>query len=50
MEIESERRLMYVMMTRAKDKLYIMCRPETSIGKDGKQYDSPVSRFVGELK
>lgn len=47
LEEEDERRLMYVAMTRARDQLIITVRPE-HVEKDGKVYDSPISRFVGE--
>jgi len=44
-EDESEVRLMYVAMTRARDQLILTCRPEIT-EKDGRIYESPVSRFV----
>lgn len=51
-DIEEERRLAYVAITRARDALTLAVRPERSekIGQDGKVrvYESPVSRFVGE--
>jgi len=51
-DIEEERRLAYVAITRARDALTLAVRPERSekVGRDGKSrvYESPVSRFVGE--
>jgi DNA helicase-2/ATP-dependent DNA helicase PcrA len=51
-DIEEERRLAYVAITRARDCLTLAVRPERSekVGQDGKVrvYESPVSRFVGE--
>jgi len=51
-DIEEERRLAYVAITRARDALTLAVRPERSekIGQDGRVrvYESPVSRFVGE--
>jgi len=51
-DIEEERRLAYVAITRARDALTLAVRPERSekAGRDGKVrvYESPVSRFVGE--
>lgn len=49
-DIEEERRIMYVAMTRAEDKLILCVRPEITEGFNGKIYDNPVSRFVGEIK
>ncbi len=46
-DLESERRLMYVAMTRAKDQLILTVRPETS-ESNGRIYQSPVSRFIAE--
>lgn len=50
--IEEERRLAYVAITRARDALTLAVRPERSetVGQDGKVrvYESPVSRFVAE--
>lgn len=48
-EIEEERRLMYVAMTRAMDHLVIAVRPECT-EKEGRVYKSPASRFVVELE
>lgn len=48
-EIEEERRLMYVAMTRARDHLVIAVRPECT-EKEGRVYKSPASRFVVELE
>ena len=51
-DIEEERRLAYVAITRARDALTLAVRPERSekVGQDGKArvYESPVSRFVSE--
>jgi superfamily I DNA/RNA helicase len=51
-DIEEERRLAYVAITRARDCLTLAVRPERSekVGRDGEMhvYESPVSRFVGE--
>ena len=47
--IESERRLFFVAITRAEDKLIITTRPETS-EFHGKVRSEPVSRFVGEME
>jgi len=46
-EIEEERRLFYVAMTRARDQLVLAVRPEVK-EIDGKIYENPVSRFVVE--
>jgi DNA helicase-2/ATP-dependent DNA helicase PcrA len=47
-EIESERRLVYVAMTRAKNNLILTSRPvETE--SNGKVYSNPVSRFLEEI-
>lgn len=48
-ELESERRLFFVAITRAEDKLIITTRPETS-EFHGKVRIEPVSRFVGEME
>ena len=51
-DIEEERRLAYVAITRARDALTLAVRPERSekVGRDGKMHvhESPVSRFVAE--
>ncbi|MBW2363460.1 MAG: UvrD-helicase domain-containing protein, partial [Deltaproteobacteria bacterium] len=47
-ELEAERRLFFVAITRAEDKLIITTRPETS-EFHGKVRVEPVSMFVGEL-
>jgi DNA helicase-2/ATP-dependent DNA helicase PcrA len=51
-DIEEERRLAYVAITRARDVLLMAVRPERSEkpGRDGQMrlYESPVSRFVAE--
>jgi len=46
-DIESERRLFYVMITRAQDQLIVTCRPE-HVEKEGRIYESPASRFIAE--
>ena len=48
-EIEAERRLFFVAITRAEDKLIITTRPEES-EFHGKVRIEPVSRFVGEME
>jgi DNA helicase-2/ATP-dependent DNA helicase PcrA len=48
-EIESERRLMYVAVTRARDSLILAVRPELTQGENGKYYENPESRFLGEI-
>lgn len=47
-EIEEERRLFYVAMTRARNQLILTIRPTITEGENGKVYENPVSRFVGE--
>lgn len=47
-EIEAERRLMYVAITRAKDQLVLAVRPETTVDIRGKEWKSPPSRFIEE--
>ena len=47
-DVEAERRLMYVAMTRAKDSLILTVRPEQRKTKDGRVYKNPESRFVKE--
>lgn len=47
-EIEAERRLMYVAMTRAQDQCVLTVRPQTS-ESNGRVYESPCSRFIGEI-
>jgi len=47
-EIESERRLFYVAMTRARNNLILTSRPEES-ESNGRKYVNPVSRFLEEL-
>lgn len=47
-EIEAERRLFYVAMTRAKDQLILTVRPTTSTDVAGRIKESPESRFVVE--
>ncbi len=48
-DIEEERRLMYVAMTRARDQLILTVRPEKTEGTNGHIYENPVSRFIHEL-
>lgn len=47
-DIEAERRLMYVAMTRAQDKLIFCVRPEKKELKSGKIDEAPISRFIDE--
>jgi len=47
--IEEERRLLYVGMTRAKEVLCLTARPEQT-ESDGRIYKNPVSRFMSEIK
>ena len=49
-DIEGERRLMYVAVTRAEDRLIITTRPEQSEDKKGNVKLTPKSRFIGEMK
>ncbi|MFW5970486.1 MAG: ATP-dependent helicase [Desulfovermiculus sp.] len=49
-DIEAERRLAYVGMSRAENLLHLVVRPEQSEGKDGKVYENPVSRFIHEIE
>jgi len=46
-DLEAERRLMYVAMTRAKDQLILTVRPEKE-EKHGRLFESPRSRFIAE--
>jgi len=46
-DVEAERRLFYVAMTRGRDQLIITVRPEIT-EKDGRIYESPQSRFIEE--
>jgi DNA helicase-2/ATP-dependent DNA helicase PcrA len=48
-DIEEERRLMYVAMTRAMNQLILTVRPEKTEGTNGHIYENPVSRFIHEL-
>lgn len=48
-DIEAERRLMYVAVTRAEDQLIITIRPEAKASESGKVYINPISRFVEEM-
>lgn len=47
-DIESERRLFYVAMTRAQDQLVLTVRPERTERPGGGFSESPISRFIGE--
>jgi len=47
--IEDERRLCYVAVTRAEDHLILTARPETKESKSGKIYHNPISRFIKEM-
>lgn len=47
-DIESERRLIYVAMTRAKNNLVLTIRPETK-EINGRIYNNPGSRFIKEI-
>ena len=49
-EIEGERRLMYVAMTRAMDQLILTVRPTESTDTAGRVHKSPESRFIMELQ
>ena len=47
-ELEEERRIFYVAITRAKNQLIVAVRPEIK-EIDGKVYESPRSRFIAEM-
>lgn len=47
-DIEEERRLCYVAVTRAKEKLYIT-RPSKVVYRSGLEVDTEVSQFIGEM-
>ncbi len=49
-DIQGERRLMYVGVTRAIDQLIIAVRPEQTEDKRGRVYINPESRFVAEME
>ena len=49
-EIEGERRLFYVAMTRAMDQLILTVRPTESTDAAGRVHNSPESRFITELQ
>jgi DNA helicase-2/ATP-dependent DNA helicase PcrA len=49
-EIEGERRLFYVAMTRAMDQLILTVRPSESTDAAERVHKSPESRFIGELQ
>jgi len=46
-DLEEERRLAYVAITRARDNLHVAARPEFT-EKKGRQYHAPISKFVEE--
>jgi DNA helicase-2/ATP-dependent DNA helicase PcrA len=48
-EIESERRLAYVAVTRAKECLFMCVRPERTEDEKGNIHENPESRFIGEM-
>ncbi len=48
-EIEHERSLFYVGITRAKDSLILAVRPELTQAESEKYFENPVSRFLGEI-
>lgn len=47
-DMEDERRLAYVAITRAKDRLIMTVRPEHTVDAKGNGHDNPISRFVRE--
>ena len=47
--IEEERRLLYVGMTRAKELLVLTARPENTETPEGRIYQNPISRFMNEI-
>jgi DNA helicase-2/ATP-dependent DNA helicase PcrA len=47
--LEEERRLAYVALTRACDNLIVTSRPVATEGKNGKVYLNPISQFVDEI-
>ena len=49
-EIEGERRLMYVAMTRAMDQLMLTVRPTESTDAAVRMHKSPESRFIMDLQ
>jgi DNA helicase-2/ATP-dependent DNA helicase PcrA len=48
-ELEAERRLAYVAVTRAKNMLFLCVRPERKEDENGKITENPESRFIGEM-
>ena len=48
--IEEERRLMYVALTRAKDIAVLAVRPESKQRANGQIDENPQSRFIGEIR
>jgi len=49
-EIEGERRLFYVALTRAEDSAVICIRSERKEDERGRVFENPVSRFIKEMK
>jgi superfamily I DNA/RNA helicase len=47
-DMEDERRLAYVAITRSENNLIMTVRPEHTVDAKGNSHESPVSRFVGE--
>jgi superfamily I DNA/RNA helicase len=48
-DVEEERRLAYVAITRAENRLLLLVRPEES-GNERRKFENLVPRFIGELK
>jgi len=48
-KIKEERRLFYVSVTRAREKLIVTVRPEQTTTESGKTFNNPISRFIKEL-
>jgi len=48
-DVEAERRLAFVAMSRAENELRLIVRPIESEGKDGRVYQNPESRFLKEI-
>lgn len=48
--IDDERRIAYVAMTRAEDQLMMTVRPEKTEDARGNKHNNPVSRFIGEAR
>jgi DNA helicase-2/ATP-dependent DNA helicase PcrA len=49
-EIEEERRLFYVAITRARDQLILTVRPEVTETEDGRRFENPASRFISDQR